>query len=1090
MSTHYNSLKRLLKELFLLDQPDLDFGLYRIMQTRSKELLGYLEKDLPMTVKEALKGFIPLDKYDLGKKIEESIKNAKELGVDPEELPKIKELRAEYNSLAIDLDSLESDIYNDLYRFFSRYYDSGDFISKRVYKEGVYAIPYNGEEVKLYWANQDQYYIKTCEYFKDYSFKLAPNSEDMPMRVHFKICDVQEGAHNNNLNRNKRVFILNKEEPFKIENNELTFYFEYREANLNDRITPGVMANPPSQTDLIKMAEEVILEKKTEYEPYVLNDKDEKHINFKYFNLLSEKYKKSDGTDADYTVFKGYLNRFCGKNTFDYFIHKNLKKFLLQELDFFIKNEVMHLDDIESESAPKVEVYLSKIKILRQIAKQIIIFLSQLEDFQKKLWMKKKFVVETNYCITLDRIPESFYNEIINNQAQINEWIDLFSIDKITKDSMPIFNADNDEFSKPLTEKFLKENLFLVLDTKNFSEDFKHRLISHFDNLDEMINGLLIHGENFQALNLISNAYSERVDCIYIDPPYNSDSAPIAYKNNYKDSSWNTLISNRLDISKILLSENGINITAIDDIELRYLICILDNAFGKENFISCITTLCNPQGRVADNVSKTSEYHLVYAKEKVNLNGLYVKKISNRSEWVPFKRTGTNSRREERPLRFYPVFQKSGSLQLPTREEYGKIFKDQGHFNENYIAELTEKYTDNGFEVIWPQKADGTFLVWQREFNRAQREIGTYQYRNGVISTPGFEEENPKTCWIDPIYANPEYGTELLRGIVDNKRLSENTAKSVYTVQQAISMNSPQIVLDYFAGSGTTGHAVINLNREDDGNRKFILIEMGDYFDTVLKQRVIKNIYCDLWRDLLPVNRNSGLSHCFKYIRLESYEDTLNNIELKKRISEDGTLPFEHSSDFQSQYLLQYMLYKESADSQSLLNIDEFYDPSKYSMKIKIAGSDETKDVFVDMIETFNYLLGLSVTSISAPQYLNAATEQDSEGRLVLNGRLREEESGKWWFRTVTGVDRADKKVLIIWRNRPGKEDPAYINEDNLILDEWFKKQGYSSKDSEFDLIYVNGSNNLENLKVSDEQWKVRLTEEAFKELMFENSDR
>src|SRR5690606_516093 len=105
-----------------------------------------------------------------------------------------------------------------------------------------------------------------------------------------------------------------------------------------------------------------------------------------------------------------------------------------RELDFYIKNEVMHLDDVEDETAPRVEQYLSKIKVIRRIAHKIIDFLAQLEDFQKKLWLKKKFVVDTQYCITLDLIPEKYYAAIARNESQREEWVKLFSIDEIKGD--------------------------------------------------------------------------------------------------------------------------------------------------------------------------------------------------------------------------------------------------------------------------------------------------------------------------------------------------------------------------------------------------------------------------------------------------------------------------------------------------------------------------------------------------------------------------------------------------------------------------------------------------------------------------------
>src|SRR5207237_9733464 len=106
---------------------------------------------------------------------------------------------------------------------------------------------------------------------------------------------------------------------------------------------------------------------------------------------------KANGEEADYSRLRAHLNRYVARNTFDYFIHKDLGGFLRRELDFYIKNEVMNLDDVENESAPRVEQYLSKIKVIRRIAGKLIAFLAQLEDFQKNLWLKNKFVVESQY---------------------------------------------------------------------------------------------------------------------------------------------------------------------------------------------------------------------------------------------------------------------------------------------------------------------------------------------------------------------------------------------------------------------------------------------------------------------------------------------------------------------------------------------------------------------------------------------------------------------------------------------------------------------------------------------------------------------
>jgi adenine-specific DNA-methyltransferase len=180
------------------------------------------------------------------------------------------------------------------------------------------------------------------------------------------------------------------------------------------------------------------------------------------------------------------------------------------------------------------------------------------------------------------------------------------------------------------------------------------------------------------------------------------------------------------------------------------------------------------------------------------------------------------------------------------------------------------------------------------------------------------------------------------------------------------------------------------------------------------------------------------------------------------------------------QYLLRYMLDVESRGSASLLNIQAFTDPTAYRLKVKRPGSDESREVCVDLIETFNWLIGLTVQHYAAPQSFTAAFRRDEEGRLGLDGRLRLDPNGPFWFRTVTGATPEGRKTLVIWRKLTGNAE-----QDNLVLDAWFSGSKYSTKDSEFDFIYVNGDNNLENLKAADDLWKVRLIEEDFHRLMF-----
>ena len=482
-SERFSRLVKLLKELFQLDKPDLDFGFYRIMHAKEAEVTRFLEVDLLPKVRSAFQQYRSADRGMLEQQLTEAESDARGLGFDPDKAPKVQELREAIDA-GTDVDALEADVYDHLYRFFRRYYSEGDFISQRVYKDGVYAIPYQGEEVKLHWANADQYYIKTTEYLKDYSFRLRPEAESDPMRVHFRLADAAEGEHGNIKAADEKArrfvllaedFVAEEEGPDGVR--ELVIRFEYRAATLGDwpeQKRKG-KKRPPQQKDLNGAAVAAVL--------------DATDLSLaRWMKELAATHVKADGTEADYSRLRSHLDRYTARNTFDYFIHKDLGGFLRRELDFYVKNEVMRLDDIEHETAPRVEEWLSKIKVIRAIAHKIIDFLAQLEGFQKKLWLKKKFVVETSYCVAVQSIPKAFHAEIVANRAQHHEWVDLHGIDELVGD---LARAG---YSDPLTTEFLQAHPGLMVDTRHFSADFTERLLEAVGtdaSLDEMTDGVL-----------------------------------------------------------------------------------------------------------------------------------------------------------------------------------------------------------------------------------------------------------------------------------------------------------------------------------------------------------------------------------------------------------------------------------------------------------------------------------------------------------------------------------------------------------------------------------------------------------------------
>jgi len=1005
VASNFEKLQKLLEELFQLDQADLDFGIYRIMNQKRDEVVRFLEKDLLPQVKDAFGQYRSADKVALQKQLDAAIEQAKGLGVDPETTTKVQELRQQLADSAVDVNALENEVFSHLYNFFRRYYHEGDFISLRRYKEGVYAIPYEGEEVKLHWANHDQYYIKSSEYFRDYVFTMPSGKR---VRVHL-VAASSEQDNKKEAPGKERRFILCDDAPLSEENGELFIRFEYR-------------------PDDGKQKQDVLNQKAIET-----------ILGADGFDKWIQELSKPAPTKAnpERTVLEKHLHQYTAKNTFDYFIHKDLGGFLRRELDFYIKNEIMHLDDIEHDTAPRVEQFLSKIKVIRKIAHKIIQFLEQLENFQKKLWLKKKFVVETHYCITLDIVPEELFPEIAANNAQREEWIRLFAVHEIEKD------LNNPGYSTPLTVDFLKANTSLSINTRLFPKKFTAQLLSRLDDVRKVSSNVLVNSDNSQALRLMKERYRKRVRAVYIDPPYNTPHSEILYKNNYLHSTWLTLIANTASLVPTFWAEDFSFGVAIDDFEFVNLASFLRTTFPELEH-SIVVVNHHPQG-AGGRLSRTHEYLVLLSRE--SSPAFRGRPREDATEDRNFMRSGTaeNNFRQGRWKSFYALLidPKSGEIvgtepPVPLDEEYP-----------------TEP-TPEGYRRVYPINSRTEERVWRSSYEtgKGRAERGELAVNNAATVYQRIDHEGKRETlfsnWTDSEFNAGVHGTSVLSSMGFGGQF--DYPKSINAVEVALWAQTygdcDATILDYFAGSGTTAHAVMAMNRLDGGNRNYLLVEQGEYFQSVLVSRVRKAAYSTVWKDGKPQLRD-GISHSFKYMDLESFDDSLNNIE-PRRTGDQASL-LEQDGDLREQYILSYILEVDARGSQSLLNVDAFRNPYEYKLRVERNG--EMQLVNVDLIETFNWLLGLTVKHIDMVR-------------------------GVW---VVEGTNPDGKLVLVLWRN---------LDEtDNDKLDDWFKKQKYNTLDQEYDVVYVNGDNNLENFRTGDQTWKVRLIEEEFGRLMFDVQD-
>ena len=976
-----DSLKKfqdLLRELFQFDCADLDFGIYRIMNHKRDVVEKFIAEDIPKSVSATLEKGVLAEQAHLAEEIKVVLEKIRDnLGQDA--VDGDGNLVAAYRNSAIgkqylelmdrnrgarNSEAVETSIFNHLFTFFSRYYQEGDFISKQRYsRKQRYAIPYNGEEVHLYWANHDQYYIKTTEHFDHYTFQ----SRDIT--VHFRVQDAE--LEQNDVKGDKNFFLpTTKDITWDRKAKELTIPFEFRS--------------------------------------------------------LNEHEKKSGGT---------------------------------QRQD---KINDQTLEEMEHAGEDLAEGWFQEVRAIKTVGNQIIDFLHQIESFQKMLWEKRKFITETQYCVTMGNIDPAFYPDIAACESQWDEWRELLHIDE---EEANLFNPSKDIKQKRIL--FLKQCPTLVLDTKHFPPKFTDRVLESFDNLDEICDGLLVKSENFQALNFLSRQYDQKINSVYIDPPYNTDMSPILYKNDYKHSTWLTLIQQGIQLASKCMKESGVLCVAIDDEEAYNLKALLDSILGASRYAGTIAVRSNPGGRdINTHLAICHDYCLLYCKSK-HKEMLLPREGGISIYEGSLRRTGGLSTPAERPNSEFMFYYDPTNLNI-----LGVGGARVNEYPSEYIPSVIHVWDENAdkpssiepkdfhkkfpiHDSLLPTFKDGSRGVWRwsdREKILSAIQEGDIfikkdQRGNIAVKIKGETQETykPKTIWEDKKYSATQYGTNLLKNIL-GARGEFSYPKSVHTVQDTIESTTygsdDAWILDYFSGSGTTGHAVINLNRTGNGKnwRKFILVEMGNHFDTVILPRLKKIIFTPEWKDGLP-NREptqGEVQHSprlLKYIRLESYEDTLNNIDFdetstQKALKLDG-------------YLLRYMLQWETKRSNTLLNTETLANPFDY----KLHTGNRLQEVAADIPETFNYLLGLHVQT----------------RKLLFDGKRR--------YLVYRGKTQDNRDTVIIWRNTDGWQ------KNDLEKDKKFVAKHKLTADA--DQVFVNGDSLIRQATSLDPLFKARMFAEV-----------
>jgi len=959
-----DQLKFFLKEMFQFNANDLDFGIYRIYNLKRKEIENFIdgkdEQCLEPIINKSLQLVSNIEKQIELTKLAAFLKNFNQENLlnDPAlNFEKIQQLiinfgdnDQEKESLSAALtastkefnitDEIKDKIYNHILGYFEMYYSNGDFgynnRSRNLYKV-PYEADYDGNDTMFHWKHKGSLYIKTGNSFNAIKFKLKHLDKEFELRLETNDDSTsEEVARNNNKDTKLKHYKVNRFEEkdgitrivFNLSDSSTTKADVFKslftevfksKANLDNYL---FAEDKPVFNDLtddydkvqngsVKGIGALRVNRKT-----LLNKVNKNFERGSKIEIISENGQErfSDGTLETIYNIDQKLNSFYIGNDSDYFIHENLQEFLTQEKERFIKYHI--LSDLKSILDGKLDnTTLIIAKAFELVTSRIIEFLSTIEEFQKKLFMMKKKVVESEYCLTIDNIDEKYYKEILENKDQLTEWENLFSV-------------------KVKTLVDLNAQPTLVLDTKFFkqkdgSNPFKDKILAEIENLDERTNGLLINSENYQALIVLLEKYSNQLNSIFIDPPYNTGSDDeFVYKDNFRHSSWLSMMQNRLELARQLLSPEGIFYMTLDDAEQSRANLLLHTIFGAENFLAnIIWWKRSGRNNNAKTFSDVKDFVIAYRKslkltsirepkdlEKVT--GYSNPDSDPRGVWTSISYVNPAKKEERKNL----VYKIQNPVTLDSVEHETNAWKYSKSENERHIKENR--------------------LYWG--------ETGNQKYPRLKLFLSDVETMVPMDVWQQSYAGTTNLGSKILYKMFPNKPF--NNPKPPLLIEKCFKLMPngkfiAPIHLDFFAGSGTTAHSVINLNKADDENsRKYILVEMGKYFETVTKPRVQKVLYSDNWKDGKPIDIDGSKKHIFKYLVLEQYEDILDAIE-----QFEGEIP---------KHLPLKYLYKPE-----LNKINSTLDLSKpFSNKIKYG--QPTKIGFVELVDTYNYLQGYEVKSI------------------------------------------------------------------------------------------------------------------------------
>jgi adenine specific DNA methylase Mod len=737
------------------------------------------------------------------------------------------------------------ELFDKLYSFFSRYFsESGSiYFNSTPFHNNIYEKVYTDDkDVVLFWKTQMLYYVKT-----DRIFRSMPVEFDS-FRFYFDASTIENKKANE-----KRSLIFKLKE---LKDETIVFSVFYSERG-----------NKTKTTDIIR------------------------------------ELKKNNITITEEELERAF-RIFEKQSEVDFFINKNAKTFLQEQ--FKLWSYQYFWDGAQQWSAKRV----NELQILKDIAFKVIDFVAQFENELVKIWNKPKFVKNSNYVITLDRIKDTaLIKKILNHKnikQQVKEWEELGFVDGKFKPLDVIASAAKQpkklfDEETPINPKYQ----FLPIDTKYF-KDLELEILSLFEDLDNSLDGWLIKSENYQALNTILPKFKEKIQTIYIDPPFNLDSSDqFLYRTNYKDANWATLLENRLRIAKNWLNEKG-SIFVRCDYNGNWIVrCLMDEIF--DNFKNEI--ILSKSAKLTEKINK---YHSAH-------DSLYFYTKSEDYDFEP-----ATKRRNEPKWRGMHL---PGIRWSPIPNEFVKLFSKE-NLREKNGKFVTRARIILGKELLPPEGRH--WALSQESIFELEKEGKIKFNEKGEPQTEEGEIQKLTDNWTDWV------GYSSIWGFA-----TENNERVLERVIRTSSLKKGDIILDFFLGSGTTTAVAHKLGR------KWIGVEMGEHFYSVVLPRMKKVLAYDKSGISKEVKEYKG-GGFFKYYELEQYEEALDKCKENYKNGDLFTVPGR--SPYQ-----EYVFLKDK----KLLDALELDDKNK---KVKVDLSKLYDNI--DIAETLSNLTGKWIKKI------------------------------------------------------------------------------------------------------------------------------